>query len=88
MGTAAPALSQTARKVLYTNLLTSAKLNSCLSDIEKQAEDMFLRPVNQTAEAEGITEQLKVDNRMEWVGRMNIIRNRAIEVINAEIIHA
>ncbi len=55
------------RKVLYTNLLTSGKLNSYLADIDKQAEDMFLRLVKQMAEREGVTEQLKAENQMEWV---------------------
>lgn len=74
------------RKVLYTNLLTSGKLNSYLADIDKQAQDMFLRLVKQMAEREGVTEQLKAENQMEWVGRMNNIRSRAMEIVNAEII--
>lgn len=57
------------RKVLYVNLLTSGKLNSHLAEIDKQAEDMFFQLVKQMAEREGVTEQLKVDNQMEWVGR-------------------
>ena len=60
-------------KVFYTNLLTSGKLNGYLSDIDKQAEDRFSRLVKQMAEREGVTEQLKVENQMEWVGRMNNI---------------
>ena len=74
------------RKVLYTNLLTSGKLNSHLADIVKQAEDMFLRLVKQMAEREGVTEQLKAKNQMEWVGRLNNIRSRAMEIVNEEII--
>ena len=74
------------RKVLYTNLLTSGKLNSYLADIDKQAEDMFLRLVKQMAEREGVTEQLKAENQMEWVGRMNNIRNRATGIANADLI--
>ncbi len=74
------------RKVLYTNLLTSGKLNSYLADIDKQAEDMFLRLVEQMAEREGVTEQLKAKNQMEWVGRLNNIRSRAMEIVNEEII--
>ena len=54
-------------KVLYLNLLTSGKLNGYLADIDKQAADMFSRLVKQMAEREGITEQLKADNQMEWV---------------------
>ena len=75
------------RKVLYTNLLTSGKLNSYLADIDKQAEDMFLRLVIQMAEKEDVTEKLKAENQMEWVGRMNNIRSRAMEIVNAELIY-
>ena len=73
-------------KVRYTNLLTSGKLNGCLADIDKQAEEMFFRLVEQIAEREGVTEQLKADNQMEWVGRMNNIRSRATEIVNTEVI--
>ena len=76
------------RKVLYTSLLTSGKLNSYLADIDKQAEDMFLRLVKQMAEREGVSEQLKADNQIEWVGQMNNIRNRAMEIVNHEVIYA
>lgn len=76
------------RRATYTTLLASGKLNSYLADIDRQAEEMFSRLVKQLAEAEGVTEQLKADNQMEWVGRMNNIRNRAMEVVNAEIIYA
>ena len=65
------------RKVLYLNLLTSGKLNRYLSDLDKQAEEMFSRLVKQMAEREGVTEQLKADNQMEWIARMNNIRSRA-----------
>ena len=75
------------RKVLYLNLLTSGKLNGYLVDLDKQAEDMFFRLVKQMAEREGVTEQLKADNQMEWVGRMNNIRNRVTEVVNHDIIY-
>ena len=74
------------RKVLYTNLLISGKLNGYLSDIDKQADDMFSRLVKQMAEREGVTERLKAENQMEWVGRMNNIRSRAKEVVNNELI--
>ena len=74
------------RRVLYKNLLTSGKLNGYLSDLDKQAEDMFSRPVKQMAEHEGVTEKLKAENQMEWVGRMNNIRSRAKEFINNELI--
>ena len=75
------------RRASYATLLTSGKLNSYLADIDRQAEEMFLRLVKQMAEAEGVTEQLKADNQMEWVGRMNNIRRRATEVVNKDIIY-
>lgn len=74
-------------KVRYTNLLTSGKLTDYLADIDEQAEDMFFRLVKQIAEREGVTEQLKADNQMEWVARMNNIRRRATEVVNKDIIY-
>ena len=76
------------RKVLYLNLLTSGKLNRYLSDLDKQAEEMFSRLVKQMAEREGVTETLKAENQMEWVGRMNNIRNRAMEIVNTAIVFA
>ncbi len=75
------------RRVLYTNLLTSGKLNSHLAELNKQAEDMFFRVVKELAKKEGVTEQLKVENQMEWVRRMNNIRNRAEEVVYNELIY-
>ena len=74
-------------KVRYVNLLTSGKLNSYLADIDKQAENMFFRLVKQMAEREGVTEQLKADDQMEWVTRMNNIRSRATEIVNHDIIY-
>ena len=76
------------RKILYTNLLTSGKLNSHLAEIDKQAEDMFFRVVKQLAEKEGVTEKLKAENQMEWVGWMNNIRARATEIVNTDLIFA
>lgn len=73
-------------KILYYNLLTSGKLRSHLADIEQDAQSLFLRLVKQYAEREGVTEQLKAENPMEWVGRMNNIREKITEVINTEII--
>ena len=75
------------RKVLYLNLLTSGKLNRYLADIDKQAESMLYRLVKQMTEREGLTEQFKANNQMEWVGRMNNIRSRATEVVNNELIY-
>ena len=74
------------RKVFYTNLLTSGKLNSYLADIDEQAEGMFLRLVEQIANREGVTEQLKVENQIEWVRAMNSIQHRVTEIVNAELI--
>ena len=74
------------RKVLYTNLLTSGKLRSYLANIDEQAEDMFFRLVEQMAEREGITEKLKAEQPMEWVGKMNALREAAAEIVNAEVI--
>lgn len=74
------------RKILYYNLLTSGKLNSYLTDIDKQAEEIFFRLIKQMANREGVTEQLKAENQMEWVRRMNNIRNIAAEIINHELI--
>ena len=74
------------RRATYTALLASGKLNSYLADIDRQAEEMFLRLVKQMAANEGITEQLKADNQMGWVRKMNNIRNRAMEIVNSELI--
>ena len=74
------------RKVLYLNLLTSGKLNGYLSDLDKQAEEIFSRLVEQMAEREGVTEKLKADIQMKWIGKMNNIRNRAMETVNKEYI--
>ena len=74
------------RKVLYTNLLTSDKLYGYLADLNKQAEDMFFRLVKQMAEREDVTEQLKADNQLEWVDRMNNIISRATESVNTDLI--
>ena len=76
------------RRATYATLLTSGKLNSYLADVDHQAEELFSQLVKQMAEAEGVTETLKADEPMEWVGRMNNIRNRATEIVNAEIIYA
>ena len=75
-------------KVIYANLLTSGKLPEYLADIDRRAEELFLRLAKQTAEAEGITEKLKASDQMEWVRRMNSIRNRAMEIVIAELIYS
>jgi hypothetical protein len=76
------------RKVLYTELLTSGKLNSYLANINEQAMEQMLLLTKQMAEREGITEQLKAQDQMLWVQRMNNIRDRAIEIVNHELIYA
>ena len=72
----------------YGNLLTSGKMNAYLADIDRQTEELFLRLVKQMADAEGITETPKANDQMEWVRRMNSIRDRATEIVNAELIFA
>ena len=74
-------------KVLYYNLLTSGKLHSHLADVEEQAQDLFSRLVQEYAQKEAITEQLKSTSQMKWVGKMNAIRNAATEIINRELIY-
>ncbi|MBM6804865.1 TnpV protein, partial [Mediterraneibacter glycyrrhizinilyticus] len=71
----------------YTTLLTSGRLNTYLADIDRQAQERFEILTEQMKQAQGITEQLKVENTLEWVGRMNNIRACAMEVVNEEIIY-
>ena len=75
------------RKGFYTSLLVGCNLNRYLADINRQAEEMFDTLTKKLKQAEGITEQLKAENQIEWVGRMNNIRNRATEIINYNIIY-
>ena len=75
-------------KILYYNLLTSGKLHSHIADVEEKAQTLFLRLVKQYAEREGVTEQLKAENPMEWVRRTNNIRERVTEVVTAEVLFA
>ena len=74
-------------KILYYNLLTSCKLNKHLADVNEEAEEMYSRLVKELAEKEKVTEQLKAQNQMEWVAKMNSIRNRAAEIVNEELIY-
>ncbi|NLA77822.1 MAG: TnpV protein [Clostridiales bacterium] len=76
------------KRLLYTELLTSGKLHSYLADLNEEALEMQERLVKQMAAQQGITEQLKADNQMEWIGRMNNIRASALEIVNIEIIFA
>ena len=75
------------KRATYTTLLTSGKLNSYLADIDEQAEEMFFRVVEQMAEREGVTEVLKAENQMLWVQKINNIRNRAMEMVNTDLIY-
>lgn len=75
------------KRAVYIALLTSDKLNSYLADIDQQAQDMFLRLMKQMAEREGITEKLKAENQMKWVGLMNNVADRAREIVNTDLIY-
>ncbi len=75
------------RRVRYATLLTGVELNSYLADIDRQAEELFLRLIKQMADAEGITETLKANDQMEWVGRMNSCRDRASETVYHQVIY-
>lgn len=74
-------------RITYINLLTSCRLNPYLAGIDERTKDMFFRLVKEYADRQGVTEQLKADNPIEWVQRMNNIRNAVEEVINAELIY-
>ena len=76
------------KKVLYTDLLISGKLQSYLADVEKQAEERMLLLTKQMSEREGVTEHLKAEDQMLWVQRMNNIRASAAEIVNHELIYA
>ena len=76
------------RRVIYTNLLTSDKLNAYLADIDRQAQELFERLIESMKQVQGITEQLKEENALEWTGRLNNIRACAREIVNEEIIFA
>ena len=76
------------QKVTYTNFLTSGNLNTYLADINRQAQERFERLIEDMKQAQGITEQLKAENALEWTGRLNNIRACAMEIVNEEIIYA
>ena len=78
---------KTERKALYTGLLTSGRLNTYLADINEQATEQMLLLTEQMAEREGVTEQLKAQDQMQWVQRMNNIRDRATEIVNHDLIY-
>lgn len=75
------------KRATYTTLLTSGKLNGYLADIDERAEKLFFRLVKQMAEHKSVTEQLKADNQLEWVQKMNCIRNSAMEIVNTDLIY-
>ena len=75
------------RRVTYTNLLTSGRLNAYLADIDRQAQERFETLIEQMKQAQVITEQLKAENALVWVGRMNNIRACAREIVEREIIY-
>ena len=75
------------RRVTYLNLLTSGRLNTYLAEIDKQAEELFFRLVEQMKQAQDITERLKEENGLEWTGRLNNIRACAREIVEEEIIY-
>ena len=74
------------KQFVYLNLLTSGRLNEYLASVDEQAEDMFSRLVKEYADRQGVTEQLKAENQLEWVGKMNNIRSRSVEIIDVELI--
>ena len=78
---------KTERKALYTELLTCGRLNTYLVDINEQATEQMLLLTKQMAECEGVTEQLKAQDQMQWVQRMNNIRDRTIEIVNHDLIY-
>ena len=79
---------KTERNALYTELLTSGRLNTYLADINEQATKLMLLLTQQMAEREGVTEQLKAQDQMLWVQQMNNIRDRAMEIVNHDLIYA
>lgn len=76
------------RKVLYYNLLTSGKLHSHIADTEKQTQQLFLRLVKELAKKENVSEELKSDDMLLWVQKINNIRNRATEIVNNKLIYS
>ena len=75
------------KQFIYLNLLTSGRLNEYLASVDEQAEDMFSRLVKEYADRQGVTEQLKTENQLEWVGKMNNICACVREIVNSEMIY-
>ncbi len=76
------------KRVIYSELMLSGKLRERIEEIDRQAEEMFSQLFEQMKQAEGVTEQLKATNQMEWICRMNSIRNRAEEIVESEVVFA
>ena len=76
------------KRATYANLLTSGKLNSYLADIDEQAEELFSRLVNEYADRQGVTEQLKAENQLLWIQKMSNIQSCVLEVVESEIIYS
>lgn len=77
---------RTHKKVTYSGLMLSGKLKEHIEDVDRQAQDLFSKLVEEMREAEGITEQLKATNQMEWICRMNSMRSRAEEIVKSEVL--
>ena len=75
------------KRILFSQLTIGGKMNDYLADIDRQAEEMFSQLVKELAEKDGITETLKATDQMEWVRRMNAIREQATEIVNNELIY-
>lgn len=75
------------KRLRYSNLLTSGKMNGYLADVDKQAEEIFSQLVKQMAERESVTKKLKAENQMLWVDKMNAIRDAAMEIVNNDLIY-
>ena len=88
MGCAAQTIYEGKHRALYADLMISGKLTAYLDEVEQQATALFLRLVKELSEKENVTENLKASDQMVWVQKMNNIRNRATEIVNAEIIYA
>lgn len=76
------------KRVTYSGLMLSGKLKEQIEEVDRQAEELFSQLVEQMKQAEGVTEQLKAADQMEWVRRMNNIRNRTEEIVESEVVFA
>ena len=76
------------QEALYTTMLMKGTLNPHLEEVDRQAQELEQRLISQLAQQEGITEQMKAENQLEWVARMNGIRNRAEQIVLNELIYS